>query len=147
MQNGIMLQTMGKSKHIKRQPTKAFTSEKRYRAKDIPIILKPGLYALYLNNQNELNSIRIGPSGLLYIGMTESSLDSRNHFEHDDSGFSSLRRSLGALLKRKLRLQAIPRAQGPSKTNLTNYRFTDAGERKLTKWMNLVVRRDWYFEI
>jgi hypothetical protein len=67
--------------------------------------------------------------------MTESSLDSRNHFEHDNSGFSSLRRTLGALLKSKLRLRAIPRAQGPSKTNVTNYRFTEAGERKLTKWM------------
>ena len=104
-------------------------SNKLYRPEDIPTISKPGLYELYINDPKALNSIRVGPSGLLYIGMTQSSLDSRNHSEHDNSGFSSLRRSLGALLKSKLHLRAIPRAQGSSKTNVTNYRFTEAGEQ------------------
>jgi len=39
------------------------------------------------------------------------------------------------LLKDKLTLQALPRAPGPSKTNLTNYRFDTTGERRLTAWM------------
>lgn len=74
--------------------------------------------------------------GLLYVGMTDQGLDARNHFQHLHSGFSTLRRSLGALLKEALRLRAIPRGSGSIKSNVRNYRFTDEGERALSDWMN-----------
>jgi len=67
--------------------------------------------------------------------MTDSSLEVRNNFGHAHSGFSTPRRSLGALLKEPLRLQAIPRAPGPSPSNTRNYRFRDADELRLTDWM------------
>jgi hypothetical protein len=39
------------------------------------------------------------------------------------------------LVKGELGLTAVPRGTGASKTNFTNYRFDDAGEQRLTKWM------------
>lgn len=67
--------------------------------------------------------------------MTESSLAARSHFSHAHSGFSTLRRSLGAVLKETLSLIAEPRAPGPSASNLRNFRFDEAGEQRLTGWM------------
>ena len=55
----------------------------------------------------------------------------RNHFALEHSGFSSPRRSLGALLKDKLSLRACRRAPGQSDSNWENYRFSDAGENAL----------------
>jgi hypothetical protein len=49
---------------------------------------------------------------VLYVGMTESSLEVRNHFTHKHSGFSTLRRSLGALLRHELGLWPIPQRAG-----------------------------------
>jgi hypothetical protein len=46
-----------------------------------------------------------------------------------------VRRSVGALLKDELLLAARPRGTGTSKTNYTNYRFDEEGERRLTDWM------------
>jgi hypothetical protein len=107
----------------------------RYRAAKIPPLDGAGLYALFLIDTTALPLITVGPSAVLYVGMTESSLEVRNHFKHAHSGFSTLRRSLGALLIHKLALQPIPRAPGRSQSNITNYRFSDDGERCLTKWI------------
>ena len=68
---------------------------KHYRAPDIPTTSGAGVYALYLLGSHALQGIEVDPSGLLYIGVTEHSLDIRNHFVHKDSSFSSPRRSLG----------------------------------------------------
>jgi len=57
------------------------------------------------------------------------------HFTSQKTGFSTLRRSVDALLKDELQSTAIPRGTGSSKSNYQNYRFTDAGEEKLTTWM------------
>jgi hypothetical protein len=110
----------------------------RYSAWSIPRSERSGVYAFFLTSSTTFCGIRLHASGLLYVGMTESSLDVRNHFTHERSGFSSLRRTLGAVLKQQLGLQAIPRGPGCSKTNIDNYRFSDSGERKLSKWMNEV---------
>jgi hypothetical protein len=106
----------------------------RYRAGDIPPFDEPGVYALFLINRTALPGLAV-ESEVLYVGMTESSLEVRNHFSHSNSGFSSPRRTLGALLKEKLKLKALPRASGPSITNVKNYRFSDDGEERLTAWM------------
>ncbi len=107
----------------------------RYSARDIPRTDAPGVYALFLAGEAALSKLITGPHDLLYIGKAPSGLDVRNHFLHTHSGFSTLRRSLGALLKAKLSLQAIPRGPGASQTNITNYRFTNEGEQRLTAWM------------
>lgn len=100
-----------------------------------PAISAAGAYAILLAGLDSLPTVVPGKHGLLYVGMTDQGLDARNHFLHADSGFSTLRRSLGALLKEALNLKAIPRGPGSSKSNVQNYRFTDEGERALTEWM------------
>jgi len=57
------------------------------------------------------------------------------HFNSDQTGFSTVRRSLGAILKEQLQLVARPRGTGTSKANYTNYCFNLAGEDRLTTWM------------
>ena len=102
---------------------------------DTPAIDLPGIYALFLTPGTALPDVMTETSGLLYIGMTKSSLAERNHFIHKASGFSSPRRSLGALLKQELDLRAVPRSLGLSASNISNFSFTPAGERRLTVWM------------
>jgi len=73
----------------------------------------------------------------LYVGMT-SNLRARGdetHFSDGGSGFSTLRRSLGALLKENLDLKARPRGTGASKQNFRCYCFDEGGETRLTAWM------------
>ena len=101
-----------------------------------PAISSAGAYAILLASPDSLPTVGPGRQGLLYVGMTDQGLDARNHFQRAHSGFSSLRRSLGALLKETLSLKAIPRGPGNSKTNVRNYRFTEEGERALTEWMD-----------
>lgn len=113
----------------------AFEFGPRYRWDERPSSNAPGLYAYFIGRRDELRPISIPANGLLYIGMTESSLDARCHFEHVHSGFSTFRRSLGAILKGQLQLRASPRAPGSSRTNILNYRFDPDGERRLTEWM------------
>ncbi len=102
---------------------------------DVPAIDLPGIYALYLTPGTALPDVVTEMSGLLYIGMTESSLVERNHLTRKASGFSSPRRSLGTLLKQKLDLRAVPRSLGLSASNIRNFSFTPEGESRLTDWM------------
>lgn len=90
-----------------------------------------GIYALWLDN-GVLTGIEPADEGLLYIGMTEAGLTSRNHFIHPSSGFSTLRRSLGAILKAELKLTAIPRS---ARSGRHHFKFLPDGEQGLTNWM------------
>lgn len=110
-------------------------SELRYRWDERPLNRTAGIYAYFIERPDELRPISVPADGLLYIGMTDSSLDARCHFEHVHSGFSTLRRSLGAILKNRLCLRALPRGPGPSRTNALCYRFDTDGESRLTQWM------------
>ncbi len=96
---------------------------------------KPGLYAFFLKPRGQLLPIAPGAEGLLYVGLTHDGLDVRNHFAHENSGFSTLRRSLGAILRTHLQLQPCPRAPGPSESNTRNYAFAGDGEAVLSRWM------------
>jgi len=108
---------------------------RQYRAEEIPAVDGAGIYAFHLTTPGAFSGVGIESAGIIYLGMTDSSLEVRNHFTHAHSGFSTLRRSLGALLKTSLALRAIRRGSGPSRTNVQNYRFRDADERRLTEWM------------
>ncbi len=98
---------------------------------------KKGVYAIYLCMPGLLAPFSESEAGLIYIGRSTNLGDREfeQHFSSEGTGFSTVRRSLGALLKRQLSLQAIPRAPGPSETNVRNYRFVDDGEARLTSWM------------
>lgn len=107
---------------------------------DAPQPNAPGLYAIFLRPRCQLLPITPADHGLLYVGATDEGLDARNHFTMD-SGFSTLRRSLGAILRKHLWLQPYPRAPGTSETNARNYAFAVDGETILSRWMraNLLV--------
>src|SRR4051812_3174643 len=67
----------------------------------------PGVYANFLTQADALAPIRTELSEAIYVGMTDGSLDARCHFDHPHSGTSTLRRSIGAILKGPLALCAI----------------------------------------
>ncbi len=111
-----------------------FLCDNRLHPDDIPNRPEPGVYAILAETSDCLLGIVLPQSGLVYIGQS-GNLAERNHFEIANSGFSSPRRSLGALLKSTLRLTAEPRSPGLSPTNYRNYRFVSDGEARLSVWM------------
>jgi hypothetical protein len=112
-------------------------SASRCGIEDLAVPWTPGVYAIYLRDQSALPHITTGRDGLLYIGLS-SNLAQRQfetHFQSGQSGFSTLRRTVGALLIGDLELRPRPRGLGASTTNYRNYRFDDAGEEALSTWM------------
>ena len=109
-------------------------SSNRDCARNIPEYLGSGVYAVFAKDVNHLPSITLPLNGVIYIGKSKT-LELRNHFIAKHSGFSTLRRSIGAILKIKLNLSAEPRSKGCSKTNYINFRFSGEGENHLTEWM------------
>ena len=79
----------------------------------MPRVDGAGIYAFFLTDPALLHGIHIETSGPLYLGKTESSLDARNHFTHKHSGFSTLRRSLGAILKQHEMLKSNSSREWP----------------------------------
>ncbi len=80
-----------------------------------------------------------GNGALLYLGKTESSQkvrDAGQHLADGGTGHSTLRRSLGALLREQLNLKPQPRSDSETSTRrFTNFKFDAAGEERLTAWM------------
>ena len=98
---------------------------------------KEGIYAIFAQASDALPVADVPSNGLVYIGRSGNlaERDFETHFKAGASGFSTLRRSVGALLKDELGLTAIPRGTGSSDTNYRNYRFTEVGEKALSEWM------------
>lgn len=102
---------------------------------ETPSSQKAGIYGIFAKNLYCLPGVTIPQTRIIYVGMTKDSLDTRNHFFAKSSGFHSPRRSLGAILKSELELQAVPRAPGPSPKNYDCYSFAGDGENRLSDWM------------
>jgi hypothetical protein len=117
----------------------ALLSQRQLHDADVPA--QPGIYAFFLKPRGQLLPIEPAADGLLYVGMTRDGLDARNHFTHEHSGFSTLRRSFGAILRTHLQLQPCPRSAGASDSNTRNHAFAGDGEAVLSRWMraNLLV--------
>ena len=98
---------------------------------------KQGIYAYFLNSINDLG--KFGKCGeVLYVGLAQKSLygrDTLSHLASGKTGWSSFRRSLGAILKEELVLTAVRRDLSGSKLRADKYKFTEEGEAKLTEWM------------
>jgi GIY-YIG catalytic domain len=78
-------------------------------------LAKPGVYAMFLSDGSSL-PVSHNPAEPLYTG-TSSNLAQREfdtHFAAGQSGFSTVRRSLGALLLDDLERQPRPRGTGAS---------------------------------
>jgi len=104
---------------------------------------KAGIYAVGVNSAWKFSlistQIERNPNEIIYIGKTESNQIARDvntHFSNGKSGSSTLRRSLGAILRVEKNLVPIPRSCTENGTRrFTNYKFTADGEEKLTNWM------------
>jgi hypothetical protein len=98
---------------------------------------EPGVYAFFLVPGAGVPGTAHPADRPLYVGIS-SNLAQREfdtHFAAGKSGFSTLRRSLGALLIDQLDLNPRPRGTGASDSNYRNYRFDDEGEERLSAWM------------
>lgn len=107
----------------------------RLRHDQMPSHKATGLYAYFIDNTLELLPIQIGANGLIYVGASEEGFEARSHFLLKSSGFSTLRRTLGAILKHRLVLKPIARGSSPTPANTRNYCFTPESEARLTEWM------------
>ena len=102
----------------------------------------PGIYGVFFfGSEFPLASSKqsIGRGTLIYLGKTESSQierDLRQHFTTGETGRSTLRRSIGALLREQLNLKPEPRSHSErSARKYQNYKFDSLGEERLTGWM------------
>ncbi len=94
-----------------------------------------GIYAFSLSDKSKLGEFGIGGQ-IIYIGIAKHSLHDRDfnqHFKTGKTGSSTLRRSIGAILKSKLNLTAIPRGGVNDSKRYDNYKFSQ--EQELTDWM------------
>ncbi|HLO91337.1 MAG TPA: hypothetical protein VK172_09245 [Lentimicrobium sp.] len=103
-----------------------------------------GIYGIYLKPGKSIRIRETIPvSSLLYVGISKNLFkrDFKQHFQIGATGSSSVRRSLGALLKDELNLISIPRGGEKDKNRYTKYKFMSADEVKLSRWMedNLII--------
>lgn len=101
---------------------------------------KPGIYALFFTGKNfPMAGYHPQNDEIIYIGKTENSQASRDektHFTSGKTGSSTIRRSLGALLKDELSLVPIPRNDKDFDAGRKSFfKFDGPSEDKLTKWM------------
>jgi hypothetical protein len=95
---------------------------------------KKGLYFLcYKGHELSRNLFDEAESPIVYIGRVGT--DSIRHWRNN-TGISTVRRSLAALLASSLALIAIPRSCNPKDNDrYTNYRLNEESEEELTKWI------------
>jgi hypothetical protein len=98
---------------------------------------KPGLYAFILNDQSVLK--QFGNAGqVIYVGKTEDSLTKRDfetHYNDKKTGYSTLRRSIGAIKKDEFNARAYTRDGTLKQVAIDHYIFDTVNESKLTLWM------------
>jgi hypothetical protein len=102
----------------------------------------PGIYAIGFDGDrfpliSAKDSITSGD--IIYIGKSESSQvkrDVKTHFQPGMTGSSTVRRSIGAILREDLDLVPMPRSfTETSGKRFTSYCFNEKGEEVLTNWM------------
>ena len=103
------------------------------------------IYAIAFNGDEfpvRLDLDKINKGDIIYVGKTESGLKKRivdTHFKDGATGSSTLRRSLGAILRDHLTLKPIPRSL--SEGRVRDFKFIVESEKHLTEWMvnNLLI--------
>lgn len=110
---------------------------------------KPGIYAIFYNGKYLPHIEKaIKNDEIIYIGKTESSQLKRNantHFASGKTGSSTVRKSIGAILKKKLSLIPIPRNDSDyAKGRKSHFKFDDEGELSLTEWMKTNLSISYY---
>jgi len=111
--------------------------DSRCRPNTLAVPVGAGVYAYYLREAASLAPFAAGPEGLIYVGLA-TNLERReleNHLNTGATGRSTLRRSLGAILKNELSLTAVPRSASGSRSKMSHFKFHLEGECRLTQWM------------
>tara|TARA_Y100001970_G_scaffold90456_1_gene113992 strand:- start:4638 stop:5168 length:531 start_codon:yes stop_codon:yes gene_type:complete len=119
-----------------------FNKEKVFNPKTDLVLIpnKPGIYMVCLKKSISLPKINIKPIynqfdnlDIIYIGISKKSLrdrDYKTHFNGNNAGRSTLRKSLGSLFGYK----KIPRDLNNPENGKT--KFLEESEIKLSQWMN-----------
>jgi hypothetical protein len=107
----------------------------------------PGLYAIHGDRPVWLDlGLECAEDGRpLYVGKTEQAILGRvlgTHFSDGQTGSSSLRRSLAALLRTRLGLHGVPRNR-EKPGHFSSYGLPEADDESLTKWMTINLRISW----
>ena len=100
----------------------------------------PGCYVLVADHEamRELDLQACSGQTALYVGKSEDSIRKRassTHLTKNRTGSSTLRRSVGALLRLKLDLHPQPRSPKRTEKDIQNYKFDCTGETRLTEWI------------
>lgn len=95
---------------------------------------RKGIY-VFAYEGNQLGGSLWGESTARIVYVGHSGADSGRHWR-DDTGISTVRRSLAALLASELHLEARPKSDDPNdEDRFLNYRLAEASELVLTAWM------------
>lgn len=97
-----------------------------------------GFYGVFLKADHHLPRIRYPQDGLLYIGRTKRGFSERDHVypKSGHSGYCTLRRTIGALMKDQLQLTPMPKSHVRSSRKDRSFRFQTDCEQRLTEWMS-----------
>ena len=100
-----------------------------------------GVYALWITNEAfETLDLHPGMGGVAYVGVGEGRGGLGRRYAEEwrpkNSGRSSPRRTLGALLIDELGLEPRPRPGREHPRNAKYYVFGDSGEQALTEWLD-----------
>ena len=101
---------------------------------------KPGIYAFFFIGEKfpHFENV-VKKHQIIYIGKTESSQRQRDlntHFATGKTGNSTVRKSIGALLNIKYKLNPIPRNDSDYlKGRLSQFKFDLNSEEKISDWM------------
>jgi hypothetical protein len=96
--------------------------------------MEPGIFAILIDQPSELNEIEVDSSGLLFVGLAEVNLRRRIRFTLQQSAASTLRRSLGSVLKQRLGLRAV--SSEPDGLPMRPQRFQFADETLFDEWIS-----------
>lgn len=105
----------------------------------------PGLLATSLTDAAKLMVQEKRLRGTIYIGRTKDICKRamNQHFKTGATDRSTLRRTLGAILRDQLSLVAIPTKSNRTSKPFNDYVFDSDGEERLTKWMECNLLISW----
>lgn len=98
---------------------------------------KPGLYAFILRDKGDLGVFG-KPGQVIFTGRDDESLAKGNwnaDLKEGKTGASVLRKSLGAVLKEKLKAVAFSRNGTLANVAVDHFKFDSKSEKELTQWM------------
>jgi hypothetical protein len=100
----------------------------------------PGIYAFFfIGNEFPLLNDSVSKHQIIYVGKTESSQEARDaktHFTSGKTGNSTVRKSIGSILREQDNLIPIPRNESDyTKGRFSHFKFDSDSEEKITNWM------------